>query len=156
LVADGIDRFEGQAFITEYAQPSSQLSVIDPLLQELRQRYPYVTRLYGQMSPDEMTVDPVFDFNNNLADISNIRDLTSRTDLYPCQDDDTVTQTPVPIIDNGDDDQGNTEVPIIGNNDTAETNFAIPELLIGAIAATCLIGIGVAIGGGIIFLARRK
>ena len=137
LVRNEIDRFGGQAFITEYAQPTAQLNVVDPVLQELRQRYPYVTRLYGQMSPNEMTVDPVFDFNNDLADISNIHDLTGRTDLYPCQD-----------------GAVNIEVPSLSSGGT--TNLAIPYLLFGAICAACLVGLGAIVGGGIVFWGRRK
>jgi hypothetical protein len=141
LVASGVDRFQGKAFITEYAQPTAQLNVIDPLLQELRQRYPYVTRFYGQISPEEMTIDPVFDFNPNLADVSNIHDLTARTDMYPCQD-----------------GAVNVEVPAIlpSNNQSATTNVAIPYVLLGAIGAACLLGLGVALGGAIVFLVRRK
>jgi hypothetical protein len=140
LVGSGIDRYEGKAFITEYAQPTSQLNVIDPLLQELRQRYPYVTRVYGQMSPEEMTIDPVFDFNSNLPDISNIHDLTYRTNMYPCQD-----------------GAVNVEVPVIFGNDSqpATTNVAIPYILMGAIGGACLIGIGLVLGGGVVYLMRR-
>lgn len=140
LVGAGIDRFGGQAFITEYAQPTTQLNVVDPLLQELRQRYPYVTRLYGQMSPNEMTVDPTFDFNNNLADVSNIHDLTGRTDLYPCRD-----------------GALNIEVPnFSSDNPATATNLAIPYIVVGGICAALLIGLGVVIGGGVVFLSRRK
>jgi hypothetical protein len=140
-VATGIDQYEGKAFITEYAQPTAQLNVTDSLLREFRQRYPYVTRFYGQISPEEMTIDPVFDFNNNLADISNIHDLSSRTDIYPCRD-----------------DAVNLEVPTIFNseNQSSTTNLAIPYLALGAIGALCLVGIGAAIGGGVIFFMRRK
>ena len=139
LVGEGIDRFEGQAFITEYAQPASQLQVVDPLLRELRQRYPYVTRMYGQMSPDEMTIDPIFDFNNGLADVSNIHDLTDRTDLYPCQD-----------------GAVNISMPALSEGEVTTTNLAIPYLLFGAICATCLIGLGAAVGGGVVYWGRRK
>jgi len=140
-VATGIDQYEGKAFITEYAQPTSQLNVTDNLLRDLRQRYPYVTRFYGQISPEEMTVDPVFDFNNNLADISNIHDLSSRTDIYPCRD-----------------DAVNVEVPTLftSGNQSSTTNLAIPYIALGAIGALCLVGIGAALGGGVIFLMRRK
>lgn len=140
LVASGIDRFEGKAFITEYAQPTSQLNVIDPLLQELRQRYPYVTRFYGQMSPNEMTIDPVFDFNGSLPDVSNVHDLTYRTDMYPCQDGAVNIEVPAVFSDSG----------------SATTNLAIPYVLLGAIGAACLMGLGIAVGGGVVYLARRK
>lgn len=141
LVASEIDRFGGQAFVTEYAQPTNALSVVDPLLQELRGQYPYVTRFYGQMSPEEMTVDPVFGFNNELADVSNIHDLTDRTDLYPCRDDAVNVNLPFSI-------------ETLGGGET--NNVAIPYFLFGLICAGCLLGLGAAVGGGFTFLARRK
>jgi hypothetical protein len=141
MVSSSIDRFAGKAFITEYAQPSAQLSVVDPLLQELRQRYPYVTRFYGQMSPEEMTVDPIFDFNTNLPEVSNIHDLTGRSDLYPCQD-----------------GAVNVEVPTFfaAANQASTTNLAIPYVLFGGLGALCLVGVGLLLGGGVVFLVRRK
>jgi hypothetical protein len=39
---------------------------------DLFEQHPYVTRLYTTMSGDEMTVDPVFDFNPDLGDVSNL------------------------------------------------------------------------------------
>jgi hypothetical protein len=139
-VSAGIDRFGGQAFITEYAQPTTQLNVVDSLLQELRQGYPYVTRVYGQMSPNEMTVDPVFDFNNNLPDVSNIHDLTARTDMYPCRD-----------------DAVNIEVPMIDNElQATSVNLSIPYLAFGAVCATCLVVLGAAIGGGLVWWSKKK
>lgn len=140
MVGQGIDRFEGKAFITEYAQPTAQLNVVDPLLQELRQRYPYVTRVYGQMSPNEMSIDPVFGFNNNLADVSNIHDLTQRTDMYPCQD--GALNLSVPIID--------------GNGEINTANLAVPYLAAGAICAMCLMGFGLIAGVGLTFLIKKK
>ena len=77
-----IDEHLGLAMITEYAQTSSDLAgrVTDPLLIELTQEFPYVTRLLGRMSPEEMTVDPVFLFDGQLSSVSNIHDLT---DAHP-------------------------------------------------------------------------
>ena len=37
---------------------------------------PYLSRLYGTMSPAEMTMDPVFAFNRDLEPVSNIRTAT--------------------------------------------------------------------------------
>lgn len=142
LVAAGVDRFEGKAFITEYAQPTSQLNVIDPLLQELRQRYPYLTRVYGQISPEEMTIDPVFDFNNDLPDISNIHDLTGRTELYPCQDGAVNISVPTIFTPN--------------RNQSNAANIAIPYVLLGAIGAACLIGVGILLGAGVVIFVRKK
>jgi len=47
--------------------------VIEPMerTRDLFSTSPYVTRLYTTMSADEMTRDPVFDFNPDLSDVSN-------------------------------------------------------------------------------------
>jgi hypothetical protein len=73
-----VDEYQGLAMITEYGQPTADLAqrVTDPLLQQLTQEYPYVTRLLGRMSPEEMTVDPVFLFDGQLPAVSNVHDLT--------------------------------------------------------------------------------
>lgn len=60
------DEYDGKAFITEYAMPSINLLELsesvaqDVLLPDLINRYPFVTRLRAQMSPEQMTLDPVF------------------------------------------------------------------------------------------------
>lgn len=78
LVDQMADRHDGKAFITEFADETRALSegVSDPLLRELVRDYDYLTRFFGRVSPEEMTVDPVFDFDATLPDVSNIRDLT--------------------------------------------------------------------------------
>jgi MYXO-CTERM domain-containing protein len=49
-------------------------NVYKPMLltEELVQSRPYITRLYTTMSADEMTVDPAFNFNSELGDVSNV------------------------------------------------------------------------------------
>ena len=84
-MSEGADEFGGQAFVTEYAAPSSELAVVHPLLQELRGRHPYVTRLNTVISPEEMTVDPVFGYDLQRKDVSNIRDLSNMTGLFECE-----------------------------------------------------------------------
>ncbi len=48
--------------------------VVKPMFatEDLLQSRPYVTRLYTTMSADEMTMDPLFDTNLDLADVSNV------------------------------------------------------------------------------------
>jgi hypothetical protein len=55
-------------------------NVVGPVrdTQKLVDSRPYLTRLYTTMSADEMTVDPVFSFNADLADVSNVH----TADLY--------------------------------------------------------------------------
>jgi MYXO-CTERM domain-containing protein len=49
-------------------------SVIEPvrLVQTVIDAHPYVTRLYSTLSAAEMTVDPLFTYNPDLEDVSNI------------------------------------------------------------------------------------
>jgi hypothetical protein len=48
--------------------------VVRPVMrtQDLLLSRPYFTRLFSTMSAEEMTVDPAFDFNPDLADVSNV------------------------------------------------------------------------------------
>ncbi len=75
-----VDLYEGRAFVTEYAMPTSALRALrpqDPLVRLLAEKYPYVTRVIGRVSPEEMTIDPVFSFDETLSDVDNLRDLSN-------------------------------------------------------------------------------
>ncbi len=50
--------------------------VIEPILEagQLFRDHPYMTRMFTTLSPQEMTRDPVFSYNPDLGDISNIHD----------------------------------------------------------------------------------
>lgn len=85
LVSQRADANNGQAFITEFAGPTSQFAFGNSVLQDLATSHPYVTRLYTTISPEEMTVDPVFTFDASRADVSNVRDLRQYTGLYSCE-----------------------------------------------------------------------
>jgi hypothetical protein len=81
LVDQTVDLYNGRAFITEYAAPTTDMAsqASDPLVQKLFTDYGYVTRVFGRISPEEMTVDPMFKLSDDVADVSNIHDL-SRVD----------------------------------------------------------------------------
>ena len=51
--------------------------------QELFDDFPYVTRLYTTMSAHEMTLDPSFDFNPDLADVSNVHNAERIIECHP-------------------------------------------------------------------------
>ncbi|MGB5366471.1 MAG: DUF2330 domain-containing protein [Polyangiales bacterium] len=63
---EGLDK---QAFVEDLGE-----EVVEPMIatQELVLSRPYVTRLYTTLSAPEMDLDPLFDFNPDLPDISNI------------------------------------------------------------------------------------
>ena len=72
--------FDAPAFANEL-----ELVIVGPLrhAQELFDRNPYFTRLYTSLSAEEMTVDPVFTFNSELGDVSNVHRATG---LILCDD----------------------------------------------------------------------
>jgi hypothetical protein len=82
-----VDQAGGRAFITELAQPTSALRPpSDPTATLLMQQYPYVTRLFTRISPDEMTIDPVFDVSPGLPNVSNVHDLSNKPTPWQCTD----------------------------------------------------------------------
>ena len=85
LVERAASQANGHGFITEYARPSSLLNTEgDPTLAGLQQRYSYVTRLYTRISPEQMTVDPVFAAQSGLPNVSNVYDLSKEPAPTTC------------------------------------------------------------------------
>jgi hypothetical protein len=78
LVDQTVGLYKQRAFITEYARPTAELAkaASDPLVKQLATDYPYVTRFFGRISPEQMTVDPEFRFTTELPDVSNVHDLS--------------------------------------------------------------------------------
>lgn len=77
------DEYDGLAFITEFAQPSTSLPPAvqdDQLMSQLIQQHPYVTRLRAQMSPEQMTLDPTFIPAQDAPDVSNQIELVDYVD----------------------------------------------------------------------------
>ena len=67
--ADATEDLDTQAFIDGLGE-----EVVEPMIatQELLDSRPYVTRFYTTLSAPEMDLDPLFDFNPDLPDISNV------------------------------------------------------------------------------------
>ena len=72
--------------------------VVEPTLEAgaLFRRHQYLTRLYTAISPEEMTVDPVFAFNPDLPPINNIRTATLN---QQCEPDDIKTPFQMNLTD---------------------------------------------------------
>lgn len=85
LVENAASQVNGHGFITEYAQPSSMLYTgSDPTLADLQRHYSYVTRFYTRISPEQMTLDPVFAAQSGLPNVSNIYDLSNEPAPTTC------------------------------------------------------------------------
>ena len=78
--AEPLTPFSVDAFIAALEE-----NVIDPMLEteELIGSLPYVTRFYTTLSAPEMDLDPLFDFNPDLEDISNIHNATRIIECSP-------------------------------------------------------------------------
>lgn len=61
--------FDPKAFVADL-----DAVIVKPLkeAQEMFDKYPYLTRLFTTVSPDEMTRDPLFGYNGSLGDVSNV------------------------------------------------------------------------------------
>ena len=96
------NEYDGQAFVTEMALPTATLldeeyrlsnlvpSFIiqgDPLLTDLMTNFSYVTRLRAQLSPEQMTVDPVFapaPQEDDVIPVIEMNDYVDPLDFYGC------------------------------------------------------------------------
>jgi uncharacterized protein (TIGR03382 family) len=65
---------EGWVFDAEGFTAEIETTVVAPLkhAQALFAKFPYMTRLFTTISPEEMTKDPIFSFNPDLPDVSNV------------------------------------------------------------------------------------
>jgi hypothetical protein len=157
LMGETADRFNGQAFITEYAAPTNELPISDPLLLELGRDYDYITRLNTVISPEEMTVDPVFDYDRQRSDVSNVHDLSNMTGLYDCEREAAANQgIRLPIFGQGD---GNGDSrPDNGDRPGRESSAITPSsgllagVIIGGAAALLLVGLA----GLVVIIARQS
>jgi hypothetical protein len=84
LRSQRVDEVRGQGFITEYAGPTGDLVAVDGDLRSLLGSHAYLTRMYTEISPEEMTVDPTFRYNANLPPVSNVHDLSQGPFQYDC------------------------------------------------------------------------
>ncbi|MFZ0544444.1 MAG: DUF2330 domain-containing protein [Candidatus Promineifilaceae bacterium] len=168
LIGTTADRFQGQAFVTEYAGSSSNFAFTDPLLVELAQEHSYLTRLNTVISPEEMTVDPVFGYDPGQPDVSNVRDLSSYDkDLYECDrvessntENEGGSTINLPFFGNsGDDNNSNsavspTETAPQSNNDSSNSGVFRTGIIVGVLLGI-VAGAFVVIGAGI-WLIRRS
>lgn len=86
--------FDPEAFVADL-----QEKIIEPqkAAQAMLSAHPKVTRLYTTVSPDEMDRDPLFDFNADLPDVSNVHQASAKA---ICGDDNQ-PQTVIITLENG-------------------------------------------------------
>lgn len=86
--------FDPEAFVADLIE-----KVIEPLkaAQEMINKYPKATRLFTTVSPEEMDRDPLFDFNPDLPDVSNVHQAAAKA---ICGEDNQ-PQTVIITLENG-------------------------------------------------------
>ncbi|MCP4359609.1 MAG: DUF2330 domain-containing protein, partial [Chloroflexi bacterium] len=143
LMRQKADEMDGRAFITEYAAPTSETDFVDPLLQELNGKHKYLTRLNTVISPDEMTVDPIFNYEDR-PNVFNIHDLSNSRGQYDCEREQAANGFVQTFFDNQNENQSSNQ----------DNGF-----LRGLIAGVSLIAVVlliVLIIGGAFYLGRRS
>jgi hypothetical protein len=73
-----IDQYGGWAFVTEFAKPTSEvpdLTTQSAEAERIVRSGSYLTRLRTRLDPNEMTIDPIFVFDADLADVDNVHTL---------------------------------------------------------------------------------
>jgi hypothetical protein len=146
LMGRTADEYDGQAFVTEYAAPTGQLAVTHPILQEFGQKHAYLTRLNTVISPEEMTVDPVFKTDAGRADVSNIHDLSGMKGLYDCERAESSSGL-FPFMSGSGNDQGSESGSA---SESGATNYTLPAIVI---LSVCVLGL---LGGGLIVFALMR
>lgn len=83
LVNQAVSKASGHGFITEYAQPTSNLSPSDQELANLQQHYSYMTRLHTSIAPSQINLDPTFAAQAGLPNVSPYHQLTNPASSQP-------------------------------------------------------------------------
>ena len=77
-----VEKYMPEGWMFDAAAMAKDLDdrIITPMkdAQALFGRHPYMTRLFTTISPDEMTKDPMFSFNPDLPDVTNIHQVTAK------------------------------------------------------------------------------
>ncbi len=148
LMGQTADQFNGQAFITEYARPTSALSFAHPELQALTAKHRFLTRLNTVISPEEMTVDPEFTYDASLPEITNVRDLSQMRGLYRCERDEQGVISAVAELLGAEPAGSQPGAP--GDGDGSRQ-----VLVLGLILGAAVVLAAVVLGGGLVWLVRR-
>jgi MYXO-CTERM domain-containing protein len=179
--------FNAPAFQSLVAQPlfdAVEERIVEPerrMLNTFRTRS-YLTRLFTLISPDEMGLDPIFDFRENLPDIKRLHSATLVTTCDAAGDitrrhleleDDSIVELDVmstmpastlnqmPAVAIVSDFSAGKEVVLVDNRAKIKEMAALPAIKIGACSCGVaekngtLAGLGLAVFG-LLFLRRRR
>ena len=138
LMGEKANEMDGQAFITEYAAPTSESEFADPLLQDLSRKHRYLTRLNTVISPEEMTLDPVFKYEKR-DNVFNVHDLSNSRGQYDCEREEAANGNLVTTLFSNDQSNSSTES---GNGFATGVAAGVGAVLVmgGLVGAGVLIG----------------
>ncbi len=84
LVNQAVSKVGGHGFVTEYAHSTSGLAVEDQELARLKQSSSYLTRLYTNISPAQIDLDPSFAARAGLPDVSPFHEVAASASSPSC------------------------------------------------------------------------
>ncbi|SRR5579884_109733 len=83
LVSQAVGKAHGHGFVTEYAQPTSDLYASNPELTALAQSHRYLTRMYTSIAPAQITLDPAFVASPDQSNVSEVHEVTNPASSQP-------------------------------------------------------------------------
>jgi hypothetical protein len=83
LVSQAASKVGGHGFVTEYAQPTSNLYANEPELTTLAKSHSYLTRLYTSIAPAQINLDPSFVAAPDLQNVSAVHEVANPASSQP-------------------------------------------------------------------------
>ncbi|HLX57742.1 MAG TPA: DUF2330 domain-containing protein [Ktedonobacteraceae bacterium] len=83
LVSEAVNKVDGHGFVTEYAQPTSNLNANGTELTALEKSYSYLTRMYTSIAPAQINLDPSFVASSGLPNIEPAHEVANPASSQP-------------------------------------------------------------------------
>jgi hypothetical protein len=83
LVSQAVSQVNGHGFVTEYAQPTSNLNASDPELAQIVKSHSYLTRMYTSIAPAQITLDPSFVAASGLSNVTQTHEIANPASSQP-------------------------------------------------------------------------
>lgn len=83
LVSQAVNKADGHGFVTEYAQPTSNLPLSNPELTQIESSHRYLTRMYTSIAPAQINLDPSFVAASGLPNVSSIHEVANPASSQP-------------------------------------------------------------------------
>jgi hypothetical protein len=83
LVNQAVNKADGHGFVTEYAQPTGNLTANGTELAALEKSYGYLTRMYTNIAPAQINLDPSFVAKSDLPNVDAVHEIANPASTQP-------------------------------------------------------------------------